>query len=110
MLKTYVANNKKCFVIHKDLIMWYKFSNEAVAFKQFNSWNVSFIWRNQRNMKMKMKAIGEFAVECRWIVVSRCKSDVEKHECNLSHAHRPTTLIGGVQKIISMNLAKTGRT
>ncbi len=57
-----------------------------------------------------MKTIGEFVVECHRIVVSGRRSDVEKHECNLSHAHRPITLVGGIQRIISMNLARTRRT
>ncbi len=45
-----------------------------------------------------MKTIGEFVVECHRIVVFGCRNNVEKHECNLCHAHMPTTLIGGIQK------------
>lgn len=74
--------------------MWYNFSSEVVAFKQFSSRKVSLRWINHGNKKMK--TIRKFVVECRRIVVLGHKNDIEKHECNLSHAHMPTTLIGGV--------------
>jgi hypothetical protein len=57
-----------------------------------------------------MKTIREFAMECCRSVVSRHRSDVGKQECNLSHAHMPTTLVGGVQKKFLVKLARTRRT
>jgi hypothetical protein len=59
---------------------------------------------------MKIKTIRKFVVECHRIVVLRHKSDVEEQECNLSHAHMPTTFVGGVQIIFLVNLARIGRT
>jgi hypothetical protein len=99
---TYVANNKKCFVIHMDLIMWYSYGSKVIVIKQSNARKVSWRWKNQGDMKIKN--IKFFVVECRWIVVSGHKNDVEEQECNLSHAHMPITLVGGVQIIFLVNL------